>query len=380
MITSLALPGFAYPVAVSNDRRRGFSFHGLASAPRENNRVDRALKLAILGANGLVTESLLAVIEQQSALSGEVVLLGKPDNHQAPVEFNQQSLLIEEIDDCGFDEIDILVATGELPYQGDWLERACESGCIVLDVGGHLPGQAKSPRVVAGVNDTELDDVARGSVVVLPEADVAQAARLLHPLVEQLNIERVSLFSCRAVSDMGRSGVEEMARQTAMMLNGKPAKPVLFPRQVAFNLLPQVTDGAAAPAADEPLGFADQVCRILGRPALNLVVSSCWVPVFYGHTQSLHVSTAQGVELETVQRILARSPGFETEWEAQLLPTAVTDGSGSDSMTLGGLSVKAKNTTEFSLWAVADNLRYGIAGNAVKIIELLVKRSLISYS
>ena len=342
--------------------------------------MESALKLAIVGANGLVTEALLAVIEQQSSLSGEVVLLGKPDSNQAPVEFNQQSLLIEEIDDAGFDEIDILVATGELAYQGDWLERACEAGCIILDVGGHLPGQAQSPRVVAGVNDTELDDVARGSVVVLPNGAVVQAARLLHPLLEQLNIERVSLFSCHAVSDLGRSGVEEMARQTALMLNGKPAKPVIFPHQVAFNLLPLGDEGAKGSTAGPQSGLAEQICQVLDRPDLDLMVSSCWVPVFYGHTQSLHISAAQGVELEAVQRIWARTPDVAADWDAQTLPTAVTDGSGSDLMTLGGLTASAKNTTDFSLWAVADNLRYGIAGNAVKIIELLVKRLLISYS
>jgi aspartate-semialdehyde dehydrogenase len=171
-----------------------------------------------------------------------------------------------------------------------------------------------------------------------------------------------------------------MARQTAQMLNGKPARPVLFSRQVAFNLLPIGGDEVIGASGQPQSGFAFQISQVLAKPELNLIVSSCWVPVFYGHTQSLHITTAQGVELETVQRILARTPGIEAEWDAQELPTAVTEGSGSDCMTLGGLTAGVKNTTEFSLWAVADNLRYGIAGNAVKIIELLVKRLLISYS
>jgi aspartate-semialdehyde dehydrogenase len=333
-----------------------------------------------VGANGLVTESLLAVVEQQSQLSGEVILLGNAETNQTPVEFNQQTLLIEDIDAYAFDEIDILVATGELAYQGDWLERACEAGCIVLDVGGHLPGYGQSPCIVAGVNDAQLEDVARGSVVVLPDGAVVQAARLLYPLIQQLNIERVGLFSCHAVSDLGRSGVEEMARQTAQMLSGKPARPVLFSRQVAFNLLPMGADDVMGSGGNPHSGFSEQLNQILAEPDLNIVVSSCWVPVFYGHTQALHISTGQGVELETVQRILAQAPDIEAKWGLEELPTAVTEASGSDCLTLGGLSSDVKNSTEFSLWAVADNLRYGIAGNAVKIIELLVKRLFISYS
>lgn len=342
--------------------------------------MDSTLKLAIASANGLVTEALLAVIEQQSTLSGEVVLLGDAERSQAPVEFNQQTLLIEDIDAYAFDQIDVLVATGELEYRGDWLARASEAGCIVLDVGGNLPGQGLSPRLVAGVNDAELDEVARGSVVVLPEGAVTQAARLLHPLTQQLNIERVSLFNCQAVSDLGRSGVEEMARQTAQMLNGKPAKPVLFSHQVAFNLLPMAADEVMGSGSEPLSGFSSQLSQILAMPELNIMVSNCWVPVFYGNTQALHVTAEQGVELGAVQRILTQTPDIEAEWDAEELPTAVSDGSGSDCMTVGGLSSGLKNTTEFSLWAVADNLRYGIAGNAVKIIELLVKRSLISYS
>ncbi len=342
--------------------------------------MDSALKLAIVGANGLVTEALLAVIEQQSQLSGEVVLLGNAESDQAPIEFNQQTLLIEDIDAYAFDGIDILVATGELAYQGDWMDRASEAGCILLDVGGHLPGQQRCPRVVAGVNDDQLEDVARGSVVVLPHAAVVQAARLLHPLMQQLSIERVSLFNCQAVSELGRSGVEEMARQTAQMLNGKPARPVLFSRQVAFNLLPMGADDVLGAGREPQAGFSEQLCQILAAPALNLMASHCWVPVFYGNTLALHVTTGQEVDPETLQRIFARIPDIEGRWGAEEPPTPVTEGSGSSCMIVGGLSLGVKNTTDFSLWAVADNLRYGIAGNAVKIIELLVKRLLISYS
>jgi aspartate-semialdehyde dehydrogenase len=342
--------------------------------------VESVLKLALVSANGLVTESLLAVIEEHAELSGEVTLLGNANDCPTPVEFNQQTLLIEDIDDYGFDGTDILISTGELAYRGDWLDRACDAGCIVLDVGGHLPGQAQRPRIVAGVNNAELEDLAPGSLVVVPAGAVTLAARLLHPLVGQMDLERVSLFNCHPVSDLGRAGVEEMARQTAQMLNGKPARPQLFPCQVAFNLLPAGSDEVMGLSAEPQSGFSEQLGQILSAPELNLMVSNCWVPVFYGLTQALHITAKQDVDIEAVQRILTRMPDIQIKWGADEPPTAVTEGSGSDCMTVGGLSAGVKNSTDFSLWAVADNLRYGIAGNAVKIIELLVKRLFISYS
>jgi aspartate-semialdehyde dehydrogenase len=140
--------------------------------------------------------------------------------------------------------------------------------------------------------------------------------------------------------------------------------------------------------ADEEMGepvemqslIAERLGQVLQAPGLPISVSCCWAPVFFGHTQVLHCSVATGVELESLKRLLSQIPCVDTKWETREVPTVVSDASGSDYLTVGKLSVDMKNTTEFSLWAVADNLRFGIAGNAVKIIELLVKRLFISYS
>jgi aspartate-semialdehyde dehydrogenase len=120
--------------------------------------------------------------------------------------------------------------------------------------------------------------------------------------------------------------------------------------------------------------------QVLDRPALPITVSSCWAPVFFGHTQIVHFSTRLETEAETLKRIFERQPYMDVKGEADYFPTVVTDASGKDLLTVGRLAAYAETSTEFSLWTVADNLRYGIAGNAVKIIEVLVKRLSISYS
>ncbi len=342
--------------------------------------MERKLKLAILGANGLVTESLLAAIESHPSLSGEMVLLGHAESEDATVEFGRQTLLIQDVEGCNFDEIDILIDTGEAAYRGDWFERARDAGCIILDVGGHLPGQQHQTGVVADVNGSLLEEAAPGSVIVLPDAATVQSATLLYPLLRKLTLERVSLFSCHAVSERERAGVEEVARQTAQMLSGKPARPVLFSHQVAFNLVPIAADEVLGEPIDREILIAQRLEQVLQAPELPISVSCCWVPVFYGHTQVLHVSTKEPVDADYLKRILAEIPCIDLKWDSKEIASAVSDASGNDFLTLGRVTVNGKNSTEFSLWAVADNLRFGIAGNAVKIIELLVKRLFISYS
>ena len=339
-----------------------------------------ALKLAIIGTDGLITESLLAVIDDHPTLCGEVVLLGDETHAGECVEFGQQTLLVTDLALGDFNEFDIVVSSGEMPQTDEWLMRALDAGCVVLDIGGKPRARTDVPLVVAGVNEEILDEVDRGSLIALPDAATVQSATLLKPLSDSVGLERVCLFSCLAVSELGRSGVEEMARQSAQMLNGKPARPLLFPRQVAFNLVPRSEDDASRDDQGCEIGMAADLRHLLGLPNLPITVSSCWAPVFYGHTQAVHFTTTRATDTAALERVLAHQPYMDVKGQADYFPTVVSDASGKDLLTVGRLTASAKSSTDFSLWGVADNLRYGIAGNAVKIIEVLVKRLSISYS
>lgn len=342
--------------------------------------METALKLAIIGANGLITEALLAVIGEHPSLSGEVSLFGVETSHDQAVEFGRQTLLVGDLALCDFSDFQIVIDSSEEPNDGEWLESAKRAGCVILDVAGHLPRNRGIPPVVAGVNDQVLGQVERGDVVALPEAAVVLCANLLKPVMERAGLASVSLFSCHAVSELGRAGVEEMARQTAQMLNGKPARAALFPKQVAFNLVPRSVNEEKGTKIPRESAMAEVLRQVLGDPALPITISHCWAPVFYGHTQALHVSTRNEIDLKTLKRLYAQTPSIEVKAGERDLPTVVTDASGRDMLTVGGLCANSKNSTDFSLWGVADNLRYGIAGNAVKIIEVLVKRLFVSYS
>ncbi|MCU7842976.1 MAG: aspartate-semialdehyde dehydrogenase [Candidatus Thiodiazotropha sp. (ex Monitilora ramsayi)] len=343
--------------------------------------MEKRVKVAIVGANGLVTESLLAVIAEHTSLQGEIALLGEEESVGELVEFGQQTLSMDEVALCDFNEIDFLISTGEITCDGDWVDEAREAGCVILDIGGGLRRYSELPLVGADVNPGVLDEVTPGTIISLPDATTLQCATLLKPLLDNVGLERVSLFCCQAVSELGRAGVEEVARQTARMLNGTPAKPVLFPAQMAFNIVPlAVEDGEDKAVMGSGAVVADEVCQMLDSEDLPITVTCCWVPVFFGHTQAIHFTTSQAVDEESLKNIFGRLPYVELSTDTQVPPTAVTDASGKNILMVGNLVARAKSKTDFSLLGVADNLRYCIAGNAVKIIEVLVKRLFLSYS
>ncbi len=183
----------------------------------------------------------------------------------------------------------------------------------------------------------------------------------------------MSVFSCHAVSDLGRPGVEELARQTAQLLNGKPVRPLLFPAQVAFNLVPLVgiLDDSRFSQAERSMRM--QTKRILGLDHLELSVTCSWSPVFFGHSQAISLQTILPTTVAGLQEALAGSSDIEVIQASDSSPTAVTDASGKDALTVGRVRSGQENTTEYLLWTVADNLQFGIVGNLVRVLDVLVK-------
>jgi aspartate-semialdehyde dehydrogenase len=346
--------------------RRGFCIFEV------QDRVDNKVSIAIVGANDLVTEAILAAIADHPKLEGELLVLGEEERVGESVDFGQQTLAIGEVALCNFSEVDILISTGEISCDADWVGEARDAGCVILDVGRDLRGYTDLPPVCADVNPEVLQQVNRGSIVMLADAASVQSAALLKPLLETVGVERATLFSCHAVSEKGRAGVEEVARQTVRMLNGTPARAVLFPSQMAFNLVPRgVSQDEAA---------IEEIGQLLNETSLPLSLTSFWAPVFYGHTQSLHFSTGRQVGLDALKEIYRQKPYIEIQEDPDVSLTAVTEASGKGILVLGNLAETSLSKTDFSLLGVADNLRYGIAENAVKIVEVLVKRLFISYS
>lgn len=331
------------------------------------------IQVAIVGAEGLIGETLLSAIAEHPLLTGYLHLLGGEQSVGQSLEFGRQELVVADISIFDFNQAQVVICTGDEQPDPEWLERAREAGCILLDIGAHLLEVYDLPPVVGAVNPEILAEVAQGGIVALPDAATTQLVSILKPLVDNLEIHQVSVVSCQAVSDKGRSGVEEMARQTAQLLNAKPVTPLLFPQQIAFNLLSQIGEldehGCAA-AENKIIRDAES---ILGLTDLRLSVTCLWAPVFFGHTQVIGFQTLEPADVGELEKKLAKNHEILLFKASDSPPTAVTDASGKNRLTVGRLRSVSKNSTEFSLLAVADNLQFGIAGNAVKILEVLVK-------
>jgi aspartate-semialdehyde dehydrogenase len=338
--------------------------------------MESRLRLVIVGAEGLIGETLLQSLADHPWLTGQVELLGSGSSAGAWVEFGRQELQVGDAALYEFDRRQIVISTGEEEIDSGWLEAARQAGAIVLDTGANLLSAYDLPPVVAAVNPTVIEAVADGGIIALPDAATTQLATLLYAIADGGRIQRVSVVSCHAVSELGRSGVEEMARQTAQLLNGKPAANILFSRQIAFNLIPQVGQPLDDGLSATEQRMTEQTLRLLGQPDMELSVSCCWVPVFFGHSQAVDLSLGEPMSVDDLRTKLSATPEIHLSEATDYFPTAVTDASGNDGLAVGRIRTYPKRPANFSLWTIADNLRFGVVGNAVKILEILVKNYL----
>ena len=333
----------------------------------------REAEIVIIGATGLIGETLLQLIAEHPWLKGQLELLGGSTTIDEYVDFGGSTLTVDDAAAYDFKPGQIVISSGDEKVDKGWLEKALDAGCIVLDLGSTLLMEYDLPPVVASVNPGVLEAVVDGGIIALPGAATVQLTSLLKPIIDLSNINRVSVVSCHAVSELGRSGVEEMARQTALLLNAKPAGPLTFEKQIAFNLIPLVGSPLNNGLSDVERRIIDDTRQVLGQPQLDLSVNCCWVPVFFGHSQAITLQLETPQTKTRLEKLLTDFPGMFFFNTSDSYPTAVTEASGKNDLMVGRLIAGMDDSRNFTLWTVADNLRFGLAGNAVRAVEVLVK-------
>ena len=226
--------------------------------------------------------------------------------------------------------------------------------------------------MVPEVNGVRLADVAKPQQVACPSSSAAALALVLAPLRALLDIERITVTACLAVSSMGREGVTELARQTAELLNVRPLEPKVFDRQMAFNVLAQVGKPDAEGHVPLEKRLVSELRELLSLPLIKVGVSCIQVPVFFGDSLSVSVQTREAVDIKAVNAALETAEGIELV-EAGDYPTPVGDAVGQDAVYVGRLRRGVDDGCELNFWVTLDNVRKGAALNAVQVAELLIK-------
>ena len=268
--------------------------------------------------------------------------------------------------------IDIALFSAGGGISKEYGPKFAAAGAVVIDNSSTFRYDDDVPLVVSEVNPEQAGNRPRG-IIANPNCSTMQLMVALKPLHDAAKIERINIATYQSASGAGRSGMEELGRQTAELLNFQDIKPSKFQVQIAFNLIPQIDDFQPNGFTKEEMKLVWETRKILGDEAIGVNPTVVRVPVFYGHSEAVHIETRDKLSAEQARELLERAPGVVVvdERVAGGYPTPVTHASGSDAVYVGRIREDLSHPRGLDLWVVSDNIRKGAALNAVQIAELV---------
>jgi aspartate-semialdehyde dehydrogenase len=340
--------------------------------------MSKSFNVAVLGATGLVGEMLLTVLEERKFPVGELFPLASSRSLGKTVEFRGRSRPVIDADTFDFSRAQVGLFSAGGDVSAKYAPRAAAAGCVVIDNTSCFRYEDDIPLVVPEVNAHAIAHYKARGIIANPNCSTIQMVVALKPIYDAVGIERINVATYQSVSGAGRLAVEELADQTAQLLNGRPIEPKVFARQIAFNCVPQIDRFMDNGYTKEEMKMHWETQKILGDSRIRVNATAVRVPVFYGHSEAVHIETAKRITAAEARALLERAPGVQVldEHKPGGYPTAVTEAANHDTVYVGRIREDISHERGLNLWVVGDNIRKGAATNAVQIAEILAREYL----
>jgi aspartate-semialdehyde dehydrogenase len=337
--------------------------------------MSKTYNVAVLGATGAVGETMLALLEERNFPVGEVFALASSRSAGQKIEFKNKELTVLDVTDFDFGRAQMGLFSAGASVSEIYGPIAAAAGCVVIDNTSRFRYEDDIPLVVPEVNPAAIDQYRNRGIIANPNCSTIQMLVALKPIHDAVGIERINVATYQAVSGTGKQAIEELATQTTQLLSGKPITPKVYPKQIGFNVLPQIDVFLENGYTKEEMKMVWETRKILGDDRIQVNPTAVRVPVFYGHSEAVHIETRDKITAEQALELLRKAPGIVVidERKPGGYPTAVTEGAGHDPVYVGRIREDISHPRGLNLWVVSDNIRKGAALNSLQIAEVLIK-------
>ena len=334
------------------------------------------IDVAIVGATGVVGEAMLDILAERKYPVGEVHALASERSVGKTAMFGNTSLKVADLAEFDFASCKIALFSAGASVSDVYAPQASAAGCIVVDNTSRFRYDDDIPLVVPEVNPEKIAQ--HEGIIANPNCSTIQMVVALKPIYDAVGIKRINVATYQSVSGAGRSAVEELVRQTTTLLNGRPLDITDGVKQIAFNAVPHIDAFQDNRYTREEMKLVWETRKILGDDSIAINPTTVRIPVFYGHSEAVHIETEAKISAEEVCDLLRTAPGVELldGTETGQYPTAVTESSGNDPVFVGRVREDISHPSGINLWVVSDNIRKGAALNSVQIAEILAKNHL----
>jgi aspartate-semialdehyde dehydrogenase len=333
--------------------------------------MEKKYNVAIVGATGLVGEAFLDLLHERQFPVDNVYPLASERSKGKRVQFGKQLLTVRDLAKFDFSKVQFAFFSAGASVSAQYAPIAAGQGCIVIDNTSQFRYDPEIPLVVPEVNPEALKNYRNRNIIANPNCSTIQMVVALKPIYDAVGIKRINVATYQSVSGAGRKAVEELAKQTINLLNGEEIEVKCLPKQIAFNVIPQIDEFQENGYSKEEMKMVWETKKIFGDEDILINPTTIRVPVFYGHSEAVHIETKKAISVEKATELLRHAPGIIVV-EGSDYPTAVTHAVNHDAVFVGRIRKDISHPRGLNLWVVADNVRKGAALNAVQIAELLL--------
>lgn len=332
--------------------------------------MNREYNVALVGDIEGCIDTTLEVLAKRDLTINKVFPLSVGEPETNSVMYSGKPVDVQEVQNFDWQQVDFALFLADRKVTQECAPIAKEH-CIVIDISGYFLEDEQVPLVQIGINDEQVAGYHQSNVIAIPSPASAQLLLAVKQLHQEVGIKNLSVTNLQSASAVGKKGVTALAQETALLLNSKEIDSYLFKQQLAFNVVPQLDDFNEDGISYSELRLVAECKRLLQDPSINISVTDTVLPMFYGCAQTVHLSTHYPVDLEEVANALHHSDNIELCKAVDEYPDMIKEVVGNVEVRVGRLRKDSCDAAGINMLVCADNVYYGMATNAVLVMEKL---------
>ncbi len=331
-------------------------------------------KVAIAGATGNVGREVLKILDERNFPVDDVIALASSRSVGKEVSFGDNDIKCQDLAKFDFKGVDIVLSSPGGSVSAQYSPVAAKAGAVVIDNTSHFRMDPDVPLIVPEVNPEAIAEHTKRNIIANPNCSTIQMVVALKPLHDAAKIKRVVVSTYQSVSGSGKSAMDELFNQTKGIYVNQSPEPQVYPKQIAFNVIPQIDVFMDDGMTKEEWKMVVETKKILD-PSIKVCASCVRVPVFIGHSEMVNVELENELSAAQAKQLWRDFDGvtlvdLEHEDLEYVTPQEIQ---GEDDVYVSRVREDISVENGLNFWCVSDNLRKGAALNAVQIAELLIK-------
>lgn len=331
-------------------------------------------KVAVVGATGNVGHEMLNILHERNFPVSDVIALASSRSAGKEISFGDADIKVQDLAKFDFKGVDIVLSSPGAKVSAEFSPVAAKAGAVVIDNTSHFRMDDDVPLVVPEVNPHDIAWHTKKGIIANPNCSTIQMVVALKPLNDIAKIKRVVVSTYQSVSGGGKPAMDELFQQTRHFYMNDQANPEVFPKQISFNVIPQIDKFMDDGMTKEEWKMVVETNKIMGAD-INVCANCVRVPVFIGHSEMVNVEFESALSPMDAMKAWKKAPGVTIiDLDSDLGYVTPAEIAGEDDVFVSRVRKDASVTHGLNFWCVSDNLRKGAALNTVQIAEVLVNK------